>query len=233
MVKSNDSFETITNDNKNRLSSSLVIILLITQVLLSLGIVLKFNNVENKLANALISNPSSEPDVPSYISDISTGDDPSLGADNAKITIIEFSDYECPFCANAVDTVKSILEEYKGEVRLVYRDNPLVHLHPDAFQAAEAANCAGEQDKYWQMHDILFANQAKLDSASLKSYAVELNLDEEQFNNCLESGKYADEIRQDMEDASKYQVTGTPTFFVNGHRVIGHEQLRQTVESQR
>jgi protein-disulfide isomerase len=115
----------------------------------------------------------------------------------------------------------------------VFRDFPLEAIHSNAFRAAEAANCAGEQGKYWEMHDLLFENQDQLDITNLKEYAARLRIDVSQFEGCLASGKYADEIRHDIEDGKKYYVEGTPTFFVNGHRLAGPslDQLQQTIDS--
>ncbi len=114
----------------------------------------------------------------------------------------------------------------------MYRDFPLEHIHPNAFQAAEAANCAGDQNAYWEMHDLLFTNQAQLGTDNLKNHAFQLGLDMNQFNDCLESHKYRDEINKDIQDGINYQVNATPTFFINGQRIVGGslEQLKGTID---
>jgi len=151
---------------------------------------------------------------------VSSDDDPSIGPANAPVTIIEFSDFQCPYCERAEPAVKQILGKYKDKVKFIYRDFPL-GFHPYAQKAAEASECADEQKKYWEYHDLLFKNQNALDIESLKKYAKELKLDESKFNKCLESGKYASETKKDFEDGQKAGVSGTPTFFINGIKVVG------------
>jgi protein-disulfide isomerase len=144
-------------------------------------------------------------------------DDPFLGPEDAKVTIVEFSDYACPFCARAESTIKQILKNYP-QVRWVYRDFPV---HSVGWKAAEAANCAGDQGKYWEYHDILFENQAFLTVKDLKQYAVNLGLDPIKFDSCLDSGKYASEVQKDFNDGRALGVHATPTFFVNGQVIVG------------
>jgi len=151
--------------------------------------------------------------------EVSVDDDPSIGPEDAPITIVEFSDFQCPFCARAKPTIKQILENYGEQVRLVYRDFPI--LGPQAQKAAEAAECADEQGKFWQYHDLLFANQQALDDSNLKQYAKDLGLDTAQFNDCLDSGKMAQEVEKDFRDGQNYGVRGTPAFFINGILVSG------------
>jgi len=137
------------------------------------------------------------------------------GEPTAKLTLIEFSDYQCPFCARYVrDTYPQIEKEYveTGKLRYVFLDLPLESIHKLAFKAAEAANCAGEQGKYWEMHDRLFENQKALEPWTTHAEAVGLNVAE--FETCLASGRQADEIRRDMAEARKAGITGTPGFFL-------------------
>ncbi len=139
------------------------------------------------------------------------------GDKNAKVTLVEFTDYQCPFCSRHMrDTFPQIENDYikTGKVRYVLREFPLESIHPQAVKAAEAANCSGEQGKYWEMHDRLFANQNALAPAQLPSHAEALNLDAAKFKSCLDGGKYTVKVRKDLNDAQKYGVTGTPTFFV-------------------
>jgi protein-disulfide isomerase len=149
------------------------------------------------------------------------GDDPARGPADAPITIVEFSDFQCPFCSRATATLKKLDETYTGKIRLVYRDYPLVQIHPNAARAAEAAGCANDQGKFWAMHDTLFSHQDKLAEADLKQAAADLGLDTAAFNQCLESGRHAADWKKDAEEGSRYGVTSTPAFFVNGRLIVG------------
>lgn len=181
-------------------------------------------------------NPQPEAQAPSVIS-VSADDDSVLGSEDAPVTIIEFSDYECPFCARAFNnTLPEIKEKYvdTGKVKLVYRDFPL-SIHRSAQKAAEASECAGEQGKFWEMHDKLFENQSALDVASLKQYAKDIALDSTEFDACLDSGEMASEVQKDFSDGQKYGVTGTPAFFINGIKVSGAQPFsvfEQIIESE-
>ena len=147
---------------------------------------------------------------------VSIDDDPLKGKADAPITIIEFSDYQCPFCGRFVkNTFPDIAKKYidAGKVKYVFRDFPL-EFHKQAPKASEAANCAADKGKYWEMHDKLFDNQSALTVDKLKQYAADIGLDTESFNACIDSGKHADEINKDLEDGKKATVSGTPTFFI-------------------
>jgi protein-disulfide isomerase len=148
--------------------------------------------------------------------------DPVLGDPNAPVTIIEFSDFQCPFCSRWFESVKPQLQPYidRGEVRLIYRDFPL-SFHQNAESAAIASECANEQGKFWEYHDVLFENQQALDSLSLKQYAADLGLNESQFNSCYDTSKYQGEVQTDFNDGAAVGVSGTPTFFINGTKVVG------------
>jgi protein-disulfide isomerase len=158
---------------------------------------------------------------------VDVGDGPARGPETAPVTIVEFSDFQCPFCSRVVPTIKKIHETYGDKVRIVFRDLPLPQLHPNAIKAAEAAQCANEQGKFWDMHDKLFANQGALGVPELKKYAAELGLKSDVFDQCLDSGKAEANWKKDSEDAQKYGLTGTPGFFVNG-RMIGGAQPYET-----
>ncbi len=143
-------------------------------------------------------------------------DDAIKGDVNAPVTIVEFSDYECPFCGRHFSqTYSQLVSQYvdSGKVRIVYRDFPLA-FHPQAQKAAEAAECAGDQGKYFEMHDKLFQNQASLSVETSKKLAVELGLDATAFNDCLDSSKHAAEVNKDLQDGSAAGVQGTPGFFI-------------------
>jgi len=160
--------------------------------------------------------------------------DPWIGGENAEVEIVEFSDFECSFCSRAVSTVKQILSEYGDRVRIVYRDFPL-GFHANAQKAAEAAECADEQGRFWEYHDKLFENQRSLGVANLKRYASELGLDTPAFDECLDSNAMADEVKADFADGQAAGVSGTPTFFVNGNIVVGaqpFEAFKQIIDQE-
>lgn len=151
-------------------------------------------------------------------------DDPILGDKNAPVTIIEFSDYQCPFCGRFFSqTLPQIKEKYinTGKARLVYRDFPLDSIHQEATPAAIAANCAGEQGKYFEFHDKIFENQAALGTENYKKWAAELELDTKKFNECVDTQKYASEVRKDFSDGAAVGVQGTPAFFIDGRLISG------------
>lgn len=148
---------------------------------------------------------------------LSVKDDPFKGKKDAKLTLIEFTDYQCPFCSRHVrQTMPQLEREYlaTGKLKYVLRHFPIESIHPYAFKAAEAANCAGEQGKYWEMHDRLFANQNALGLKELPKHAQALGMDLPKFQQCLDSGKHATKIRSDLADGQKAGVQGTPTFFL-------------------
>ena len=171
------------------------------------------------------------------ITRISLGSGPRLGLQEAPITLVEFSDYQCPFCQRySAATLPELKRDYidTGKVRYVFRDFPLDSIHPQARKAAEAARCAGEQGKYWEMHDTLFKNQATLQVDNLKQFARTLGLAENQFNSCLDQGKYAQVVNEDVSAASAVGVTGTPSFFIGrttqgefieGTRLVGAQPI--------
>lgn len=161
-----------------------------------------------------------QPEPEPEIIEVSADDDAVRGPENAPVTIIEFSDYQCPFCGRAEATINQILETYPTQVKVIFRDFPL-GFHQHAQKAAEAAECAGEQGKYWEMHDKLFENQRALDVDSLKKYAAEIGLDTETFNSCLDNGDMASEVQKDFQDGQAAGVSGTPTFFINGEKLVG------------
>jgi len=153
---------------------------------------------------------------------VPTGDNPSQGPENAPITIVEFSDYQCPYCVRWYKEVYTrLMKDYAGKIRFVYRDFPLYSIHPEAQSAAEAADCAGEQDAYWLYHDALFGQKSGLGTQAYTQYASELGLNIDQFNNCVSEHRFKTEVDADFEFATSLGVSSTPTFFVNGLAVIG------------
>jgi protein-disulfide isomerase len=157
---------------------------------------------------------------------------PSRGPSSAPVTIVEFSDFQCPFCGREAPVIEKLMKEYQGKVRLVFRHYPL-DFHPFAEKAAEAAVCAADQEKFWEMHDKMFSNQQKLAVDDLKGYAKSLGLDSAKFDRCLDSGEKKPQIEEDQKAGSQAGVNGTPAFFVNGIFVNGavpYEQIKQTVD---
>jgi protein-disulfide isomerase len=151
-------------------------------------------------------------------------DDPARlrGNPKAPVLIIEFSDFECPYCQAVEPTLRNLLSKYKDRVKLAYRDLPLREIHPQAELAAEAARCASDQSKFWEYHDLLFQNQNKLTREGLLDQARTLKLDEKQFDSCLASGKYKTQVEQDRQLGLKAGLSGTPGFFVNGKMMSGN-----------
>jgi protein-disulfide isomerase len=142
--------------------------------------------------------------------------DHSLGPEHAPVVIVEYGDFECPVCKNAAPAVKMLLENYVEQVRFVFRHFPLEEPHPHALAAAEAAECAGEQGKFWEMHDLLFANQTRLKPKDLHGYADGLGLDMAQFTAEMDDHVYLQRIREHIDGGKRSRVRATPGFFVNG-----------------
>jgi protein-disulfide isomerase len=158
--------------------------------------------------------------------DVPIDNDPVQGSENAAITLIEFSDYECPYCTKwQTEVLPQLLEAYGNKIRFVYKDFPLIGLHDNAAPAAEAADCAGEQGKYWEYHDLLFNGKLKLSTAAFKEYANRLNLDAPKFDDCLTSRRFQSEVEDDYNFATNLGIRSTPTFFINGLALVGAQPL--------
>jgi protein-disulfide isomerase len=145
-------------------------------------------------------------------------EDHSIGPADAPVTLVEYGDYECPYCRQAHPTLKQIRDRFGDEFLFVFRNFPIRTTHPHAQHAAEAAEAAGAQGRYWEMHDILFENQEQLDDASLRAYAARLQLNLEQFNREMSGHTHADRVRNDFMGGVRSGVNGTPTFYLNGFR---------------
>jgi protein-disulfide isomerase len=157
---------------------------------------------------------------------------PIRGARDAKVRIIEFADYQCPYCQQVHPLLKKLDQEFDGKVALAFKDMPLP-MHMQAPKAAEAARCAGDQGKFWEMHDLLFDNSKNLEITQLKAFARKLSLDAERFDKCLDSGEQAAAVQRDFAEAKRLGLTGTPSFFINGHffsGVVKYADLREMVE---
>jgi protein-disulfide isomerase len=163
---------------------------------------------------------------------IATDDQPSKGDAAAPVTIVEFTDYQCPSCARQQPVIERLMAEYGGRVRLVVRDFPLEQ-HADAFKAAEAAEAAREQGKYWEYAAVLMQNQSELGADKLKEYAGRLGLDRAKFDAALDSGRFADKVRRDLQDGFRLGVSSTPSIFVNGRRASErtYESLKASIEA--
>jgi len=168
--------------------------------------------------------------------DVPTGDNPSLGPADAAITIIEFSDYQCPYCRKwDLEAWPQIQAAYPGKIRLVYRDFPLYSIHPESESAAIAAWCAGDQNKYWEFHDLLFSDQLPFGQDSYIKYATQAKLNVDQFTQCITAQKFKDNVSNNYSYASNLGVSSTPTFFVNGIPMVGaqpFEAFKQLIDKE-
>jgi protein-disulfide isomerase len=191
-------------------------------------------NNDNVLA---AENPPPPPPPPGQKVDVDLGTLPIQGSEDAKVTIVEFSDLQCPFCKQFVDsTYPQLYDTYikTGQVKFAFRHYPLTSIHPNAQKAGEAAECANEQDSFWEYHDLLFKNQdawSNLTAAgaaeSFTTYAGELGLDSGQFSDCLSTGKYAQKVTDDTSAGTQAGVDGTPAFFVNGSLITGAQPFSE------
>lgn len=153
--------------------------------------------------------------------EVSEGINPPKGNPSSLNVIIEFSDFQCPACKAAIPVIDELLDRY--DIAFYYRNFPL-EMHENSFIAAEAAECANEQGKFWEYHDVLFENQGKLNKEGLKSYAEQISINTEQFNNCLDNERYKNQIESDIKEGKSLGIVGTPTFFVNGRKVSGADK---------
>jgi protein-disulfide isomerase len=152
---------------------------------------------------------------------------------NSTVEFTVFSDFECPACGVTEPMIRQLMNEYSGNVKFVFKQFPLTSIHPQAFKAAEASECADDQGKFWEYHDVLFKNQNALSVKDLKQYAADLGLDTERFNICLDSDAIASRVRKDVNEAKSLNLRGTPTFLVNGVFVDGNTllSLRTAIEA--
>jgi len=154
---------------------------------------------------------------------------PAGSGSDALVTIIEYSDFQCPYCSRVVPTIKKIEENYGGDVKIIFKHFPL-SFHPDAQKAAEASECARDQGKFWEYHDKLFENQVALKVDDLKKYARELGLDPAVFNSCLDSGEKESLVKSDLAEGQSKGVRGTPSFLINGQLVVGTQPYEKFAE---
>jgi protein-disulfide isomerase len=157
--------------------------------------------------------------------------DHSQGPTDAPITLVEYGDYECPHCGHAYPIIKKVQEQMGSKLRFVFRNFPLSNAHQHAANAAEAAESAASQGKFWEMHDLLFENQHSLEDQSLKEYAQDLDLDAAKFNQDLAKHRYRERVQQDFSSGVRSGVNGTPTFFINGTRYDGPWNLQSLLRA--
>jgi len=219
----------------NSFPSSLGIVSLILNVVFLVLLVRFVYAINPQVLGTSITSPSPKASAVAVQSFEINKDDHVSGNFDAKVTLVEFSDFECPFCVKLEPTLKQLLNDYNGKIRLVYKQNPLA-MHKNAEKAAEASECASEQGKFWEYHDKLFGlNGQGLSIDVLKKIAADLGLDANQFNSCLDSGKFTDKIAKDMAEAKTKGVTGAPATFVNGKLVSGAqpiEAFKKEIDSQ-
>jgi protein-disulfide isomerase len=181
----------------------------------------------DRLFSAFVATLKKEYKVTSYLeparTKVETAGFPSRGPANAAVTIVEFSDFECPYCGGLYPTLKNIEKTYQDNLRIVYRQFPLVSIHPHAQKAAEAALCANDQGQFWQLHDAMFTDQSNLEVADLKAKAAKLMLNTATFNACLDSSKYAPVVKNEILEGAKVGVNGTPSLFINGRFLSGDQ----------
>lgn len=167
--------------------------------------------------------------------EVAVAEAPAKGPESAPVTIVEFSDFQCPFCSRVIPTLNKVTDTYGDRVRLVFRQFPLNSIHPQAQKAAEAALCADEQEKFWEMHDAMFDDQSKLQVANLKSTAAALELDAAAFAECLDSGRHAEQVNADLQAGMEAGVTGTPALFINGRFLSGaqpYEAISKVIDDE-
>lgn len=193
---------------------------------LGLGYILWGRNNSSSTVNVAIatSTPSVTQATKRY--DVPVGNNPYLGSENAAVTIIEFGDYECPYCKEwYLQVYPQIMSAYSGKIRFVFRDFPLSSIHADALPAAEAADCAGEQGKYWAFHDKLLSGGLTLGMDAYTTYAKNLGLNLDTFNTCVQTNKYENQVETNVTFATNLGIQSTPTFFINGIAVVGAQSF--------
>jgi protein-disulfide isomerase len=169
-----------------------------------------------------------EPPTPPRI-DVPVAGAPVRGAEDAHVTVVEFSDFQCSFCKQAHPILSKLLEQYPGKVKLIYLDFPLERIHPQARRAAQAARCANDQGKFWEYHDVLFAQSPRLSPTDLKRYARQVGLDTAKFETCLSSETHKATVQKDLDEGKKLGVTSTPAFFINGRPLQGAQSFEAFV----
>jgi protein-disulfide isomerase len=156
---------------------------------------------------------------------------PTKGKKDAPVTLVEFSDFQCPYCQAVAPVLKQVADKYGDKVQIIYRQFPIPSLHPFALKAAEASLCANEQGKFWEMHDTMFADQKKLAVSDLKETAGRLGMDRKKFDKCLDTGRYTEQVQNDQKEGQRVGINGTPAMFINGTYVEGGSVPYSTLSS--
>jgi len=168
--------------------------------------------------------------------DVATAGHPSWGPEDAAVTLVEFSDFECPYCSGFTQTLDQIKNDYEGRIRVVFRQFPLTQIHANAMKAAEASLCAAEQDRFWPLHDLMFADQQGLGVAQLREKARQTGVDGAAFDACLDSGKYLEQVEADLQAGARLGVSGTPAVFINGRPLeggaVGYEVIAELLDEE-
>jgi len=206
------------SEQGSTLLTLLVLGVLLLQVLLSAGLLVRINQVY-QLAMESPTNVQRAGDT--FVSNVDPGNGPLLGPSTAPVTIVVFSDFSCGACGQVQETLRQVREKYNQEVQIAFRHFPRGGAGYPGYNAALAAACAGEQDGFWAMHDVLFENAPAFDRGSLRVYASRLGLDVEALETCLGSAKAAAVVEQDIADGRSYGVAATPTFFINHRQIVG------------
>jgi len=179
--------------------------------------------------------PAAPAEGPGELAEIKiTDEDHIRGNKNAPITLVEYSDFQCPYCSRFHDTMEQVMKDFPNDVRWVYKHFPLESIHPYARIAAEASECASEQGKFWEYHDELFANQVNFSADYFSAAAKKLGLNSSKFDQCLSSGKYAARVNSDFQAGQSIGVRGTPGSYINGQALGGavpYSQLKSMIES--
>lgn len=194
----------------------------------------KIQETENSLKDKLFKEAKVETFIKPPKMELSKGNEPKKGKDGSPIVIVEFTDFQCPYCSRAQATLEKIFTDYPDKVQLIFKDLPL-DFHKQAKDAHIASQCAQEQGKFWEYHDILFKNQSQLFPDKLKEYAKQLELDMDKFNQCFDTRKYEKYVNESLDQAQSLGITGTPTFFVNGRIVRGaqpYETFKQIIDEE-
>ena len=202
---------------------NIVVILLILQVLLSGAMLFRILKLQESIT--ALQSGSAEVDNEHY-ENVSVGSYPRLGNENAEVTIVAFSDFQCPYCASGVDVVNDLIEAYPTQIQFYFRDFPLEPMHPEAMNAAMAARCANDQGRFWDYYEQLFENQSSLSTEFTYDLADDLGLNTREFSTCVETEKFSADILQDISEGQALDVSGTPAFFINGYLVRGADKAR-------
>jgi len=198
-------------------------------------ILAKLESLEKSVQQARGPTPAARPQIdPNKVYSIPVAGNAVRGPKDAKVTIVEFSDFQCPFCAQSTALVDQVLKAYPKDVNFVYKQFPLTAIHPQAMPAAKATIAAGKQGKFWEMHDILFQNSRELAPDKLKEYAAKIGLDVARWEKDMNSPETQQQVEKEMQEARAADVSGTPTFFVGGKRVMNRsfEGFKQLIDQQ-